>query len=212
MQIRVDKANEKLRVISPVIGAHGVEYEKAQFQKKLDEGRITLERTKKWLRDTIAVLRTTSNSVVDLSAFTVAAGGMLAKTYMSILASAWVDLIVDCPSELPETTMLDEKRIEALNVHFHRNVETATMLTYISQFVKDGKVLGSIATMLRKRAEKGSCMSLIDSVVERVREVAAEKDCMLLRNLIADNVVKTSDVYKCMVRQFKVITNLIANY
>ena len=43
--MRIDAANARLRLISPVIKDHGVDYERGKFQDKLADGTHTLERT-----------------------------------------------------------------------------------------------------------------------------------------------------------------------
>ena len=44
-----------LRLISPVIGEHGVDYERGKFQDKLDDGSLTLKNTKVQLRDKLDI-------------------------------------------------------------------------------------------------------------------------------------------------------------
>jgi hypothetical protein len=43
--MRIDAANNRLRLISPVIKDHGVDYERGKFQDKLNDGTLTLQRT-----------------------------------------------------------------------------------------------------------------------------------------------------------------------
>jgi hypothetical protein len=43
--MRIDAANSRLRLISPVIKDHGIDYERGKFQDKLNDGSLTLERT-----------------------------------------------------------------------------------------------------------------------------------------------------------------------
>jgi hypothetical protein len=46
---RISLANARLRLIAPVIKHHGVSYEQAKFQNKLDNGILTLDRTNDWI-------------------------------------------------------------------------------------------------------------------------------------------------------------------
>ena len=43
--MRIDTANARLRLISPVIKDHGIDYERGKFQDKLKDGSLTLQRT-----------------------------------------------------------------------------------------------------------------------------------------------------------------------
>ena len=47
--MRIDAANCRLRLIAPVIKDHGIDYERGKFQDKLNDGSLTLERTKVWI-------------------------------------------------------------------------------------------------------------------------------------------------------------------
>jgi len=42
--LRIDAANARLRLISPIVSSNGVEYERRQFEEKLGAGKLTLER------------------------------------------------------------------------------------------------------------------------------------------------------------------------
>ena len=44
-RLRMDRANERLRQIAPVMKDHGLDYERSKFQDQLDSGALTLERT-----------------------------------------------------------------------------------------------------------------------------------------------------------------------
>lgn len=43
--MRIDAANARLRLISPVIRDHGIDYERGKFRDKLNAGELTLDRT-----------------------------------------------------------------------------------------------------------------------------------------------------------------------
>ena len=44
--MRIDAANARLRLMVPVINDHGIEYERGKFQDKLNDGSLTLDRTR----------------------------------------------------------------------------------------------------------------------------------------------------------------------
>lgn len=51
--LRAVAANLKLRAQLPILMEHGVKYERVHFKRKIDSGELTLEKTKKWVRDNV---------------------------------------------------------------------------------------------------------------------------------------------------------------
>ena len=49
--MRIDAANARLRLISPVVAEHGISYEQGKFKGKLNDGSLTLDRTMVLLMD-----------------------------------------------------------------------------------------------------------------------------------------------------------------
>ena len=47
----MEAANDRIRLMAPVLQDHGVDYERGKFQNKLDSGTLTLEKTTvSWFR------------------------------------------------------------------------------------------------------------------------------------------------------------------
>ena len=51
--LRIDAANARLRLIAPVIDAHGVDYERGKFSARMESGELTLERTRMFIRRSV---------------------------------------------------------------------------------------------------------------------------------------------------------------
>ena len=50
-RLRMEAANDRIRLMAPVLQDHGVDYERGKFQNKLDSGTLTLEKTTvSWFR------------------------------------------------------------------------------------------------------------------------------------------------------------------
>ena len=52
--MRIDAANGRLKLITGVISTHGVEYERGKLQERLNDGTVTLDRTKAWIEKHVA--------------------------------------------------------------------------------------------------------------------------------------------------------------
>eukprot|EP00291_Cryptomonas_curvata_P028949 CAMPEP_0172213412 /NCGR_PEP_ID=MMETSP1050-20130122/37578_1 /TAXON_ID=233186 /ORGANISM="Cryptomonas curvata, Strain CCAP979/52" /LENGTH=610 /DNA_ID=CAMNT_0012894241 /DNA_START=380 /DNA_END=2212 /DNA_ORIENTATION=+ len=124
--MRIDAANARLRLIAPVIKDHGVDYERGKFQDKLNDGSLTLERTRAWIRECLWH---------EVAAKAVGLAGLLsgqASAYASIHSAAMLALVAD-PAPLradrcPETLLFDVHRLSLLQREFQRVVTSATML------------------------------------------------------------------------------------
>lgn len=142
-----------LRLISPVIKEHGIDYERGKFQDKLDNGSLTLQRTEvwdcmdvdemfdifiyyyhhhklipslifqKWIRDTVS--SKPASMVTDLVAGK-------ASAFVNVHTSAMISLIASSvPVTLettPETLMFDVHRLSLIQQEFARLVNGATAL------------------------------------------------------------------------------------
>ena len=115
--LRIDAANARLRMISPVIRANGVDYERGKFQEKLDDGSLTLERTKDWLGRPDGV---SSNN--------------------DIFVRALVGLVVEPAEVFPETLLMDERRIRKLHEEFAHVARSAALVARIAPIVGPDRV------------------------------------------------------------------------
>jgi hypothetical protein len=128
--IRIDAANTRLRMISPVIKIHGIEYERAHMEKRLKGGH-TLQRTEAWMaasvrseveagRVQLAGLREGKDEAFRA----VHEGGVLAL----IMAASAVTA-----ESCPETLLLDLHRLQAWHAELRFEAMATTTLLELQQ-------------------------------------------------------------------------------
>ena len=121
--MRIDAANARLRLISPVIRDHGIDYERGKFQDKLNDGTLTLERTTAWITETV-------RQEVDLD-------GLLhgrAEPFVRVHTASMVRLVTTTAQAaptvetVPETLQLDVHRLCLMQIEFRYLTLAATVL------------------------------------------------------------------------------------
>lgn len=229
--IRVDSANGKLKAISPVVRKHGVEYQQSHFQKMLDSGEITLDGTKLWLGHTAeGMLSDANDDRVTLEGLKAGVG----REFENLVHAAAVDLVADYPcwggnkdrvptgqpeKDLPETMMLDQLRIQALNAFFHTSVISAIIIitaeSEIRKQIRDapkckaavGAVQQVVATQPPKPKDPSATIQL---VLDKLRsdhgiiDNGLDKGLTTLANLLCKNVERSNAIYVHMVKTFKI--------
>ena len=132
--VRIDVANSRLRLIAPVIKDHGIDYERAHFERKVREGALSLRRTRAWLRaavreevasQRIALEDLTSKNQSKPAAFL----AVLSAGAAALVTGAAAPRAADCP----ETLLLDVARLGALNAAFRAGVRAAAVLVLVAQ-------------------------------------------------------------------------------
>lgn len=140
--MRADCANRQLNLISAVVSAHGIEYERQHFRGKLESGTLTLASTDRWIRHSLrgVVAKRAEELFATVSLPGLCAGDVQAM--QSLLGVAIVDLVADYPhwggrprltrasmdDDLPAPLKLDMLRIRALNMHLHSDVMCAIVI------------------------------------------------------------------------------------
>lgn len=104
--MRLDMANFRISQLRPMLQRHGVAYERANFARKLTKGKVTLERTRRWL--------------------------MLGETYQHAFLELLFNPSLLDQTELPETFMLDQARLERFSGDIHRLCVVAAILLITS--------------------------------------------------------------------------------
>lgn len=98
--MRIDNANDRLMLMSPVVRDHGVEYERNKFEEKRQAGVFTLQIFEDLLGTVLQ-----RNCAADLATL------QLDQLYTSKWHNDFVQLVLDSTG-LPETLMLDVQRIQ----------------------------------------------------------------------------------------------------
>ena len=121
---RIDAANARLHLISPVVQEHGLEYERGKFQDKLAGGTLTLDSTKLWLKDVLGKMPCVVTLPVDCLR-SIITGGVV-----TILAGDKVD-----HSNVPATLLLDLSRLTKYQKEFHQIAKAATFISVIRMVI-----------------------------------------------------------------------------
>ena len=139
--LRIDAANTRLRLISPIIKEHGIEYERGKFQDKLANGVLTLERTTAWIDRALK-----RSSCVEILPDVVAGK---ADAFVRVHSVAMLSLVVDSEplneNTVPETLLFDTARLSLMRREFERAVNGSSALVYASQYILAGPTAPSIA-------------------------------------------------------------------
>ena len=171
--MRLDRANTHLSLLVPTMMLHGVDYEREQFDKKLQNGTLTLERTTAWIHRAI----THPQDVL--------AGSNAA--YVQVHTHAVLSLITGqdqlTPDTCPETLLLDVKHLSSLQRAFHSQALAATLMMTVETLVpptdlaknKEGLVEILTVDCLYKVVEESleniqALFLLNDALVQHLRE------------------------------------------
>lgn len=132
--MRVDAANTRLRLISPVIKDHGIDYERGKLQDKINDGSLTLERTQGWVRVNLRREVTLKNIILDDLLKGTAA------SFVHVHSSAMVSLISNQTTikadMCPETLLFDVHRLAMLQREFQYIVTSVTMCITVMAKIK----------------------------------------------------------------------------
>eukprot|EP00961_Rhodomonas_salina_P173132 2334686-Rhodomonas_salina.1 len=146
--IRIDSANARLKSIAPVIGMHGVEYERAQMKKRVKiaieanpNGPNPLKRTEKWMED--AVRREVEKGSVTLESLVEGRGDAFEIVHKQAVLALVMEASAPTEESCPETLALDLTRLKAAHNEFHFDVVSATFVVLLQQSKKARDVLGS---------------------------------------------------------------------
>lgn len=190
--VRIEVANSRLRLISPVIKDHGVEYERNHMDKKLREGGLSLTRTRTWLREAIyAEVCTGRLNLCDLTT----RDHTKSASYISVLNAGVVALLTGAKpprvAACPETLLLDVTRLAGMHAAFRLQVLTASVLVIVGQRLGELReknpvvILDAIAERIIASAPRaGDLASVVATVCEEL-EASCEMSQADLKGLAA---------------------------
>ena len=127
--LRLDAANERLRLIAPEIKDHGVDYERGRFRDNVDSGVYTLECMTTALQE--AVDQALEGNATTLEELRRGSAQAFTHVYLQMMRS--LVLVEHAPPLLdqhcPETLRFDLERINDLRAEFMELTTRAAMLT-----------------------------------------------------------------------------------
>ena len=134
--LRIDAANTRLRLVSPVIRDHGVDYERGKFQDKISSGALTVERTSAWLKESRQ--STHNDTLVD--------------GITRLIASMEPLRVAACP----ETLLMDVSRICKFQENLVHVAQSVTLVMFLGNLTAERKFaadkLAGVAAALKNDA------------------------------------------------------------
>jgi hypothetical protein len=140
--MRIDAANARLRLISPVIRDHGADYERGKFEDKLKNGTLTLERTTAWFERTMTVESDLTKLARD--GCRVSALKLHAAAIVSLVSGA-VPVKADT---VPETLVFDAARLATIHQQFSSLLAFETAVTVVA-LRNDSALLERVSAIVR---------------------------------------------------------------
>ena len=177
--MRIDAANARLRLISPVIVDHGIDYERGKFQDKLNDGTLTLEHTRSWIERTLKREAAKEPSFVD---------GLLegkVAVYVQLHSAAMLSLVTNqhynvgvCPpineDECPETLLFDVHRLHLLHEEFCAQGAAVTLLATL----RHGLLMSSSPPCIQPKKKVAVCDDVLAAVAALLAKGEDRKLCM----------------------------------
>jgi len=131
--MRIDAANVRLILISPVINAQGIDYERGKFEARLNAGTTTLANTSAWIRDTVLVASQALAPVVQelMHGEPQTTRKIFADAQMRLLTSTQYDTV------WPETLVFDAREFGILRLEIEHIIRIGRVLTEIRNVIAD---------------------------------------------------------------------------
>ncbi|KAG1406512.1 hypothetical protein G6F60_002882 [Rhizopus arrhizus] len=202
----LDLANFKLRALRRPLMTIAVDYEREKFAEMLNDGTIQLVKTKGWL----------SESCHKLCQVAAQRNPEKIQTYAklshdAIFEEAFVSLLHQTrlltASELPETFLLDTKRMIEFQNEFQAITIVAALLMLARNFGRaNAQVLSGLAVKLFGMLEdKSTSIDHLAVEIERtVGKIRAERKAMI-RNMVNKTLSHTDTVYSLLSRRVALV-------
>ena len=192
-----------MKLISPVIAEHGVQYVSNKFEERLSDGTLTLSNTCTWLRSTI--ISAVDSDVVNLYDLTHRDSAKNAA-YLTILDIGILDMIKSekklLADECPEILRLDIKRISSAQHRFQVAVVASCVLIIVSKKLMDigvrdpGKILNSLSVKFFDACDISNMKVFVTSICEDIGILPqmSEADLISLKTALLEGVESGSPV------------------
>ncbi|XP_031203904.1 LOW QUALITY PROTEIN: T-complex protein 11 homolog [Mastomys coucha] len=175
-QMKMDMVNYTIQSLQPQLQEHSIQFERAQFQERLNKEPNLLNHTTKWLTQAATQLIAPSASSSDLQDCSGSAGPSPSDVAVPeplspamVLSQGFLNLLTWDPEneEFPETLVADRARLQELESQQHQLTILASVLLVTSSF--SGSVLFSSPQCVDKL--KRITKSLVEDFNSRPEEV-----------------------------------------
>jgi hypothetical protein len=194
----LDMANFRLRTLRRSLMPIAVDYEREKFAEMLSSGMIQLVRTKRWLTESCERCQNAAGH-----------DALFAEAFVSLLQHPKV-LMAD---QLPETLMLDAKRITSFQNELQANTIVAALLMLARNFgtisaQKQSELAIKLFAILE---DKSTSIDNLTVEIERaVGDVTERRE--MIRNMVDKTLSHTDTVYSLLSRRIaSVIKSAIQN-
>lgn len=173
-ELRMKTTNSRLHYLAQRPRSEGISNLRAHFQDSLEKNRTSVERTNKWLRETVKM-------VLDGTLGTPPHREKEEGTTIIAVVYLAIANLVSGPEppnmeQLPETLSYDLARIRKLNAVFHAIVSVLSVLAHVVYIFPDMSN-DALATLVNTLAEKvlaapaGKDMAVVDAVEEALQRL-----------------------------------------
>lgn len=153
--IRIDAANTRLKLIAPVIYVHGVEYERAHFQRKIEAGTVDLTSTFSAIKNVIEAEVNAGNvSVNDLVAGKAPAFAAIHRAMVLAIITGEDRVTYD---NVPHTLRLDLSRLQRAQAAYRASCVLTPLPLIFSQ----------VSELNPSREENTKVRSALDAFIEQ---------------------------------------------
>lgn len=138
--IRVQSANQRLRLIAPVITAHGIEYERGKMREKLESGQLNLDNVRKMAAQAVEEMVHENDLQVAITMSTATNKALFHSCYAKFM----VNVLNTRPlnkTTCPETLLMDTEKCLSFQRSLFYLTTTATTSALVKNFSKDPKVI-----------------------------------------------------------------------
>ena len=171
---RIDAANVRLDLIRPVIRDQGIAYEQAKFMHRLAAGTVTLQKTRAWIRRTIA------QPSVGQPERLAAVQQRQQWAIDFVLADAIVALVAveQAPDAWPETLEFDEVELRMMHFEFDYLVRAAVATVTVRQVLATSQALTPAAM--------AEALTAVSGILVEMTLFAAVEPTAAIRREVAD--------------------------
>ncbi|OBS83742.1 hypothetical protein A6R68_22257 [Neotoma lepida] len=190
-QMKMDMVNYTIQSLQPQLQEHSIQFERAEFQERLNKEPDLLNHTTKWLTQAAADLTTPSDTLDSSSTPGPSPGDIAASEPLSsamVLSQGFLNLLIWDPEneEFPETLLMDRTRLQELELQRKQLTILASVLLVASSF--SGSILFGSPQFVDKLKRITKPEETMQNVSEQVtQEIHQSLKSMGLAPLTSDN-------------------------
>ena len=195
--MRVDAANARLRLVSPIVRDQGVDYERRKFRDKLDAGAFTLAKTESWIGNSLTkkAFNAPEDVFIDAMLELVICNcdkHVVDNDLQMIISPPPVNLLT--MRRVPETLLMDVDRLRDYNEEMVHNV------SFISSLVRVKHIIGEANSVRFSKILAEQPTASIDQAIDAIfnGKVDEEEIKRKVKEAITSSNDKRDSIFKLM--------------